>query len=206
MPAVGDNSKPEHALAIEIILDEHRSIKAALQAIVVALPAGGSARVVGSESPGAMRIDINAVRTMLAYLDGFPEQIHHPKEDESLFTLLGKRNQDAASLITALRSEHSFGQSTMYRLQQQADLLTGDDQHGIEQFTQSMSEFDTFYRAHMQLEETMLLPIALRTLTTDDWRAIDATFAGNLDPLRGGKDTGAFAAQLQGALQQLRRG
>jgi hypothetical protein len=37
----------------------------------------------------------------------------------------------------------------------------------------------------MQQEEEVVLPLAERALTDEDWREIDAAFAGNADPLIG---------------------
>ena len=42
-----------------------------------------------------------------------------------------------------------------------------------------------FYLAHMRLEETVILPAALKVLSDDDWRVIDAAFESNCDPLTG---------------------
>jgi len=39
------------------------------------------------------------------------------------------------------------------------------------------------YLAHMQLEETAILPIAQTTLTDQDWAELDAAFEANRDPL-----------------------
>jgi hemerythrin-like domain-containing protein len=35
----------------------------------------------------------------------------------------------------------------------------------------------------MQREEQVILPLAERMLTEEDWREIDAAFSGNADPL-----------------------
>jgi hemerythrin-like domain-containing protein len=42
-----------------------------------------------------------------------------------------------------------------------------------------------FHRRHMRQEEQVVLPLAERVLTEEDWREIDAAFAGNADPLIG---------------------
>lgn len=42
-----------------------------------------------------------------------------------------------------------------------------------------------FYRRHMHLEETVILPEALKVLSDEDWHLLDAAFARNSDPLSG---------------------
>jgi hemerythrin-like domain-containing protein len=40
-----------------------------------------------------------------------------------------------------------------------------------------------FHWKHMRKEESELLPLAQRHLTAVDWKAIDAAFAANADPI-----------------------
>jgi len=42
-----------------------------------------------------------------------------------------------------------------------------------------------FYLEHMRVEETEVLPEAVRHLTPQDWAVLDAAFATNQDPLTG---------------------
>ena len=48
-----------------------------------------------------------------------------------------------------------------------------------------MNRYVDAYLAHMQLEETAILPAAQRALSEADWEALDAAFATNCDPLTG---------------------
>jgi hemerythrin-like domain-containing protein len=52
-------------------------------------------------------------------------------------------------------------------------------------FEQAVKRYIEAYMAHMQLEETAILPAAQRTLSDDDWKELDAAFATNCDPLTG---------------------
>ncbi|HEU0203966.1 MAG TPA: hypothetical protein VFR86_26450 [Burkholderiaceae bacterium] len=45
----------------------------------------------------------------------------------------------------------------------------------------------------MRTEEQVLLPIATRVLTHEDWRAIDREFESNRDPLTGREPDKEFA-------------
>lgn len=188
------NAQP---LAVQIILDEHRSIRAALDAIIDAVkpPVKGK--------PPAF--DLAGVRALLAYLDGFPDQVHHPKEDAALFAVLEVHDPDGGDYLAALRREHALGGESMRALQAQAEAIATGKRALVDQFSQSLRAYDSFYRAHMYLEEEVLIPRALNVLSREHWAEIDAAFASNIDPGRGGQNTLEFAAQLRDALTRLQR-
>jgi hemerythrin-like domain-containing protein len=45
--------------------------------------------------------------------------------------------------------------------------------------------YSDFHWKHMRKEEDELLPLAERHLEPEDWKAIDAAFAANTDPIAG---------------------
>ncbi len=188
------NAQP---LTVQIILSEHRSIRTALDAIVDAVQAPTKGKPTTFDLPG--------VRALLAYLDGFPDQVHHPKEDQTLFALLEQHDPEGGDYLQALRREHTYGSEAMRALQAQAEALATGKRAMVEQFSQALRAYDTFYRAHMYLEEEVLIPRALNILSREQWAESDAAFASNLDPGRGGENTLEFAAQLRDALARLQR-
>jgi hemerythrin-like domain-containing protein len=50
-------------------------------------------------------------------------------------------------------------------------------------FETAAQQYVDFYKQHMQLEESVVIPEALKVLNADDWRSIDAAFAMNSDPM-----------------------
>ena len=48
-----------------------------------------------------------------------------------------------------------------------------------------MNRYIDFYHQHMRVEETEVLPLAVRVLTREDWAELDAAFVENRDPLTG---------------------
>ena len=56
-----------------------------------------------------------------------------------------------------------------------------------EVFAEALWRYLAFYREHMRLEETMVLPAAQAYLDDDDWAAVDAAFATNVNPLALGR-------------------
>jgi hemerythrin-like domain-containing protein len=54
-----------------------------------------------------------------------------------------------------------------------------------EPFAVAVEEYVAFHRQHMGKEEEVLLPLAQRHLTAEDWTRIDAAFRANDHPLAG---------------------
>jgi hemerythrin-like domain-containing protein len=122
---------------------------------------------------------------MLFYIDEFPERLHHPKETELLFPKVAQRAPETAELIARLDKEHARGEAAIRELQYllKAWELLGPTRR--EAFEIAAKRHLQFYLEHMQQEEAVILPAALRVLDANDWKEIDAAFAGNVDPLNG---------------------
>ena len=86
--------------AIASLKSEHRSISAVLQGLKELARMAQDARV----RPG-----VQALRSMVRYIDEYPEKLHHPKEDEHLFARLVARAPDTRLLVEELRAEHQEG-------------------------------------------------------------------------------------------------
>jgi hemerythrin-like domain-containing protein len=162
--------------AIAVIRDEHRSLGAVLHGMLYLIREIRFAAA-------APRFDV--FHAMLDYIDAFPERFHHPKEDAYLFNFLSVRHSDAVPLIDRLRAEHAIGAE---KIRQLADALTryeADGARAFARFAGAAAAYAAFHYSHMRAEEDELIPLARKYLTTDDWKAIDAAFAGNADPLIG---------------------
>ena len=62
--------------------------------------------------------------------------------------------------------------------------LLGDGRKAA--FIEEVTRYVDFYLEHMRLEETVILPAALKHLSPEDWAAMDAAFASNTDLLATG--------------------
>ena len=160
--------------AIQIIRDEHRSIAAVLHAL--------KQLAKDAESPD-VEPRFDAFRAMIYYIDQFPERLHHPKEDKYLFARLEARAPHAKRLIEDLRAEHVMGAQLIRDLEQALVGLEVGWAGGSQAFRKAVDAYAEFHWNHMRKEEKELLPLAERHLTAEDWREIDAAFAGNDDPI-----------------------
>ena len=162
--------------AISILKSEHRSISAILHALKELARMAHDATV---------RPRFQVLRSMLRYIDEYPEKLHHPKEDEHLFARVAARAPEARALVEDLKAEHVEGERLIRELERALLFMEEGWPVGAREFQQAVEAYAEFHWKHMRKEEQQLLPLAERHLTAEDWKAIDAAFAANRDPIAG---------------------
>ena len=162
--------------AIQKIRDEHRSIAAVLH---------GLKQLARDVQDARVRPGFEALRAMIRYLDEYPERLHHPKEDEQLFARVLDRAPQAKALIDGLKAEHVEGARRIRELERALLFFEDTWPAGAHEFLEAVDAYAEFHWKHMRKEEAELLPLAERVLSAGDWRAIDAAFDANLDPIAG---------------------
>jgi hemerythrin-like domain-containing protein len=167
--------------ALQVILDEHRTIAAVLHALRQMLRRGPG------DQPEPF---FDVLRAMLFYIDEYPERQHHPKESDLLFPKTLRAAPELMPVVEQLEREHMQGQARIRELQHllMAWELLGESRRAV--FEAEALAYCDFYAAHMRLEEERVLPVARRVLTEADWRELDQAFGANDDPLNAvGADT-----------------
>ena len=161
--------------AITIIKDEHRALAAVL---------GGLKYLIEQIRGGSDKPDFALLEAMLAYIEAFPDKLHHPKEDEYVYRVLREREPAVAPTLDELQDEHRRGPDATQRM---VDTLSEyqRDPKGFEAFAKAVADYADFQFAHMRKEEEMILPVAEKAIQPSDWTAIDAAFSSNADPLVG---------------------
>jgi hemerythrin-like domain-containing protein len=169
--------------AERIIREEHRSIAAVLHGLIFQMR-----EVTGRGAPP----DFKVLKAMLDYIVSFPEQLHHPKEEEYLFAALRRRDPQAAGMLAALEAEHVTGDELIRALQE--SLLAYEKEGAVkaQAFREAVEEYADFHWQHMRREEDELLPWANKALTSQDWEAVGRAFKENDDPLFGIKPKEEF--------------
>jgi hemerythrin-like domain-containing protein len=162
--------------SIQIIRDEHATLAAMLRSFGMMVERGCA---------DAPETYFDVMRAMLFYIDEFPERLHHPKESELLFPRVARLVPETQELIARLDKDHANGESAARELQHLllAWELLGDSRRAA--FDAAAKRYLAFYLEHMRLEETVILPAALKVLNDADWKELDAAFATNCDPLTG---------------------
>jgi len=162
--------------AISILKSEHRSISAVLH---------GLKELARMAQDATVRPRFQVLRSMLRYMDEYPERLHHPKEDEHLFARVAARAPEARLLVEELQAEHQEGARLIRELERALLFFEEGWPAGAREFAHAVDTYAEFHWKHMRKEEQQLLPLAQRCLTAEDWKAIDAAFVANLDPVAG---------------------
>jgi hemerythrin-like domain-containing protein len=175
--------------AIAILKSEHRSISAVLQALK---------DLARRAQDASVRPQFQALRSLVRYMDEYPEQLHHAKEDEHLFARLLLRAVEARPLIDELHAEHEKSARMIRELERALLFFEEDWPGGRREFQQAVDAYAEFQWQHMRKEEEQLLPLAERHLPPEDWKAIERAFAANTDPV-----AGTHAANVEGLFARI---
>ena len=162
--------------ALHIIDEEHQSLAAILHAIRFMLKEVGA---------GRLQPDLKLFQAMVHYLDAYAEKRHHPKED-LIFKYLGKRTDQGREALATLDVQHHAAPQRIAALQQALDVYLADPSRFVD-FDQAFDTYADFYRGHMIIEEDVILPLIRKFLTAEDWLAVDAEFAAEMQ-VNSGKD------------------
>jgi nucleotide-binding universal stress UspA family protein/hemerythrin-like domain-containing protein len=173
---------PVPAQAIAIIRDEHRSLAAVLHAW----------QHLFKDAQGkGTRPDAGLMKAMVRYIKDFPVALHHPKEDDYLFRKLRERTTAANPDLDELEHQHVRDEQMVVELAAlveryaTGDATVADMEQAVSRYAQSIWE-------HMGREEGVILPLAQRHLTEEDWIEINEAFQMNRDPRFGGDTDAEF--------------
>ena len=115
------------------------------------------------------------------YLQNYPDQCHHPKEDLVL-EIMARRDPEAAAAFSDLTMEHK--KITNLTMRAAAALnRAGTDAAADLELREALRELTEQYRRHMEMEETVFFPRALEVLNHSDWASVDFELFDRDDPL-----------------------
>ena len=162
--------------SIRIIHDEHSALTAMLRSMGMLVQRGPQDR------PEQF---FDVLRAMLFYMDEFPERLHHTKETELLFPPVAARSAATREVIAQLTHEHDVGEAKVRELQH---LLLGWELLGDSrraEFEEALKAYVDFYLTHIRLEESVVIPEALKVLDDADWMLLDTAFTTQSNPITG---------------------
>lgn len=163
------------SLALTIIRDEHRALASVLK---------GFQYLVEEIRSKRQKPDFALMKAIIAYIEHYPDRLHHPKEDQYLFPALRARDPSAAPIIDELERQHHSGPDVI------GDVVKalGDYEkypERLDDLKNALDAYADFQWAHMRKEEEEILPRAEKALGAEDWSRIDAAFKSNNDPMVG---------------------
>ena len=160
---------------LTIIKDEHRALAAVLR---------GFQYLVQQIRNSGKAPDFPLMKSMLTYIETFPDKLHHPKEDEYLYRIMRERSSEVDATLDLLEEEHRQEPEWLGRLRTSLELYERDAA-AFDGFADAVEFYVASHFSHMNKEEDVVMPVAEKVLTAEDWKSIDAAFSSNQDPLVG---------------------
>lgn len=160
---------------IQVLLEEHRNIDKLLLVLEHELEVFDR-----SEEP-----DYEILQAVIQYFQDYPESCHHPKED-MVFERLKARDPAAASRIGDAEAEHKIETMRLRRLVEAVEEILAGREFLRQTFHDVVHDFIEHQRQHMDKEERLLFPVAVKALRLEDWAEIDARLNDRKDPLFNG--------------------
>jgi len=157
---------------IDILFEEHHNIEKLLLVVEHEL---------GVFDRGG-RPDYEILQTIIQYFQDYPESCHHPKE-EVIFAKLKGRDPAAAQRVGDVEAEHAVDTRRLGNFARAVEYILADQEFLRENFHLAVHDFIEHQREHLEKEERLLFPAALRALRPEDWADIDARLDGRKDPL-----------------------
>ena len=100
-----------------------------------------------------------------------------------------------------MEAEHQLETKRLQRFAQAVDDILAGREYPRQSFHNAVHEFIEHQRQHMQKEERLLFPAAVKALQPDDWAEIDARLNDRKDPLFDGAIESKFHALRQTILR-----
>jgi len=167
--------------ALTVMHEEHCTVAALLR---------GLDYLVGKAREERETLDYAVIRAVLAYLNEYGTQLHHPKEEDYLFSRLRVRGFERTADLAALCAQHQEERRLLGRLDSALAVAQADPAKGNDHLLAALADFSRHAWAHMELEERVVIPAARELLDDSDWQAIEQAFLENGDP-RFGTDSEA---------------
>ena len=159
--------------AVAVLTDEHRSIAVAVRGLCDVLQQAESL----DADPDRRTLD-----ALLAYLQGFPQQQHHPKEEQHLHRWLRERAPECTALLRDLEAQHLREHARVDEMLACLKALRPGDTAAVSMLAAQARSFADSVNRHIGFEEASILPLARQALQEDDWREIAEAFESNEDP------------------------
>ena len=157
---------------IDILLEEHQNIEKLLLVLEHELQVFDRSE----------RADYEILQTIIQYFQDYPESCHHPKE-EMIFEKLKARDPAAAERVGDVEGDHEVEAKRLRSFARAVDAVLADQEFLRENFHMAVHDFVDHQRQHLEKEERLLFPAAVKALRPEDWAEIDARLDDRKDPL-----------------------
>lgn len=139
------------------------------------------------------RIDPQLMAHIAAYIEAFPNRIHHPKEEDYLFRHMRARAPErVGAVLDRLLDEHAREGESIGRLVQAIEAYRAGEPDSAARLAELAARYARHLEHHIEFENAEAFPLAEEILDEVDWQQIDAAFEANDDPLVSGDERSRF--------------
>jgi hemerythrin-like domain-containing protein len=166
--------------AIRVIKDEHTALTGVIEALRL---------VTANMASGKIAPDFKLLWSIIYYIEEYPEQLHHPKEETFLFPAVRARTDAINAKLDELARQHQNSGAPLAAIKNLIGHVEADIPGALDQLAEKVATYANFHWQHMRLEEDCVLPTASEVLTDADWQTIATAFTANNDPISAGDTT-----------------
>lgn len=114
--------------------------------------------------------DYSIAKSIIVYVQEFPEQVHHPLED-MIYAILLERSEQL-EFIQELINEHTQLEDIARNLRKSLESVSSNSA-SLEELKQQLSTFLVRLRQHIHIEEKEVYPLVQSALTIKDWKKLN---------------------------------
>jgi hemerythrin-like domain-containing protein len=153
--------------ALDMLMEEHRAIERELDVLLE----------VAADLEKHAPVPLDTVEALIDFLQQIADGVHHEKEEQFLFPLLGARGvAPDESIIGPLLLQHESGRYHVREMRQALERLERGAPGAAIEFAHAARAYAELLRAHIQTEDECLYPIAARVLTPEDDERLKGLF------------------------------
>lgn len=171
-------------IALNKIRAEHRTLAAVINNLK---------EMIVDVSTNKIEMNFSLFWLMVHYIDSFPDQFHHPKENDWLFRLVKDRTSQADDLIGELLDQHKLEPILLGNIRKCLGNYEAGIPDSLQVLVTEIHAYADFTWKHLKAEEHEFFPLAEAYLTNADWDQISDAFTENTDPLAGQASSSHFS-------------
>lgn len=142
-------------------------------------------------------VDLERLRQIMDYFSGYPDRIHHPREETMLEVFL-ERHAPSEAMKNAwerVRAQHITLPQLTRGVLEMLDAATHDVAVPRERLVERLHDFIVSQREHLVMEEREILPYLEKTMDDEDWLEVNTRMPDSVDPM--------FGEQIQAEYREL---
>lgn len=137
--------------------------------------------------------DYDLMSDIMFYMTHYTDVVHHPREDLA-FARIRARDPEAAVVVDELEAQHAILKTSGEALIRALDDIVNGSITSRDLLEAPARQYLEIFRAHIEREEEVLLPLVRSLLKQRDWSAIDADIRHVEDPVFGKNVDERYAA------------